>query len=174
MSSVLVQKLKKLMKIGVVTDSIDSTSYPVLFVKYLGKTLARAVNFTPFGLWSRPTDGSMSMLFNMNGSESNKFAITNELKNRPVKNLAKGEAVVGNLLSYFHFKADGSVSLIVNGSEVIGISDDGIISITGAVNIDGALTATGVIQGSDLTNGFVPYTTHVHADPVSGVTGAPQ
>lgn len=196
----LTQRIKKLMKIGVVTDSNDSTSYPIIFVSYLGKTLARAVNFTPFGLWSRPLKGMMSILFNINGSESNKFALTNELKNRPVKNLKEGESVLGNLLSFVHFKEDGSVvftipigkTLTINGNVIIngGVivngeitteNAGGILKVTvtefeldGLMNSTGKITSQDIVEGSDLTNGSVPYTSHVHSDPQGGITGAPQ
>jgi len=196
----LTQQVKKLMKIGVVTDSDDSKSYPIIFVSYLGKTLARAINFTPFGLWSRPKKGMMSMLFNMNGRESNKFALTNELKNRPVKNLEEGESVLGNLLSFVHFKEDGSVvftiptgktltingNVIINGGVIINgeITTEnvgGILKVTVTeFELDGLMTSTGkitaqdIIEGTDFTNGSVPYNSHVHSDPQGGVTGVPQ
>ena len=147
MSFSLSQRIKKLMKIGVVIDSNDSTSYPIIFASYLGKPRARATNFTPFGLWSRPLKGMMSILFNINGSESNKFALTNELKNRPVKNLKEGESVLGNLLSFVHFKEDGSVvftittgkTLTINGNVIM----NGDLAINGNVIIDGDLAING-------------------------------
>jgi len=98
----------------------------------------------------------MSMLFNMNGSESNKFGITNELKDRPIKNLKKGEVVLGNLLSHFHFKEDGSVSLFINNVEVL------TIDTTGNMVFTGNITSAGVVEGSDFTNGATPYNTHKH------------
>jgi len=180
------QKIKKLMKIGLVVDSDDASTYPIVFINFLGKLRARAINFTPFGLWNRPPDGAMSMLFNMSGNESNKFAQTNELKKRPIPNLAKGEVVLGNLVSYAYVKADGSIALFINNVETFSIDKDGNITIlgnltmtgdldvTGDIDASGDITATGIVQGVDLTNGVVPYTTHVHSDPQGGDTGVPK
>lgn len=202
MTNRLMQKLKKMLKIGVVTGSDDSGSYPTILVSYLGKQLARAVNFTPFGLWSRPLPGMMSMLLSMNGRESNKFAITNELKNRPVKDLEEGEVALGNLLSYFHFKADGNIILTIPVGKFLTINGNvilnGGIQINGAITTDipggklkmtvtefeldglmtstGPITAQGTIQGTELTDGSVPYSTHVHQENGTGggITNAPQ
>lgn len=201
MSFSIAQKIKKLLKIGVVVDSDDSISYPTIITKYLGKTKAKAINFSPFGIWSRPLDGMMSMLFNMNGSESNKFALTNELKNRPVKDLKKGEAVLGNLLSFVHFKEDGNIvftipggkTLTINGNLIIngGVVVNGLITtdlpggklkvtvtefeLDGLMTSTGKITSQGVVEGSDLTNGSTPYSGHLHQEFDSGgLTGGPQ
>ena len=214
----LLQKLKKLMKNGVVVDSDDSGSYPVIFLKYLGKVRSRALNMTPFGVWSRPGDGFLSLLFSSNASESNKFGISNDYKNRPIRNLAKGEVVLGNLKSYFHFKADGQVSLFINNVEIMTFLANGIMQMNaltilnqglvvnggitttdvpkeitididklildgafetingGTIDSDGDITSQGVVEGSDLTNGSVPYNSHVHGGVDAGgdTSGGPQ
>ena len=148
--SSLLQKLKKLMKNGVVVDSDDSGSYPVIFSKYLGKVSSRVLNLTPFGLWSRPDDGFLSLLFNSNASESNKFGISNDFKNRPIKNLAKGEVVLGNLKSYFHFKADGQVSLFINGVEIMTFLANGIMQMNALTILNQGLVVNGGITTTDV------------------------
>jgi len=176
----LLKKMKRMLKFGVVTETDDSGSYPLIFNSYMGKPGSKAVNISPFGLWSRPPKGSLSFVMNGNGVESNQGSISNDYAGRPIKDLEEGETVLGNKSSYIHFKADGSVSLFINGTEIVTFAPNGNInvaadvSIEGDLNVDGKITATGEIQGSELTDGSVPYTTHKHSDPQGGVTGTPQ
>lgn len=176
----LLKKMKRLLKFAVVVATDDSGAYPIIFNSYMGKPRSKAVNISPFGLWSRPPLGSLSFVMNGNGAESNQACISNDYAGRPIKDIEEGETVLGNKSSYVHFKKDGSVSLFINGTEIVTFATDGNmsmvadVSITGDLDVDGKITATGAIQGSEITDGSVPYTTHKHSDPQGGVTGTPQ
>lgn len=177
MASGLKEMLRRLIKTGAVVDSENDGSYPNLIVTFAGKLKSRALNWTPYGLWSRPPKGVLALLFNADGRESNKFAIANVTKDRPLKGVMKeGEVAIGTEKAFVYFKDDGSIALIINTVEVFSVDVDGNVTGVGNFGIGGNLDVEGTTESGEFTlnGGAVPYSTHVHTDPQGGVTGPPQ
>lgn len=157
--------IKNILKFGNVTGSDDSGSYPKITTSFFGKE-SQALNIMPYGMWGRAPDGSLAVVFNIGGMESNQAAIVNDYKNRPVKDMEKGEVAFGNGIAgtYLKFNTDGSVSL--QTSE--GLNLEGDLNVNGDINSTGDIESDGLITGSDLTDGITVYSTHVHGGVTTG------
>jgi phage gp45-like len=173
----------------------DTSAYPKGQAVYNGKT-TDITRLSPYGLDSNPPKDSWCLLLSSQGQEAVKFGIAADFLNRK-KGLQEGEVCLYNTLteSFVFLKANGDIEVNANGNIQATATGDitatagGKADITAAteinltaptINIDGDivhtgdLTSTGTIEGNELTDGSVPYSTHVHADPVSGDTGVPK
>lgn len=162
----ILKKIKRLIKFAAVIGTDDSGPYPIIKNTYMGRLASRAINLTPFGLWGHPPPGSLALVLNGNGVESNQACIANDYVNRPVKNLAEGEVVIGNKESHIYFKANGDI--VINLKAGANLTNNGEVVINGDVNINGELEA------DDLTGAGVHYGKHVHPLPGGNTVGQPQ
>ena len=172
----LLKKMKRLLKFAVVVATDDSGAYPIIFNSYMGKPRSKAVNISPFGLWSRPPLGSLSFVMNGNGAESNQACISNDYAGRPKKDIEEGEVVSGNKSSYLFFDKEGNVVLqLADGADfIINPGGSGQVVTNSNLQVNGNMDVTQTITANELTDGNVPYTTHKHSDPQGGITGTPQ
>ena len=172
----LLRKMKRLFKFAVVVATEDSGPYPLIFNSYMGKPRSKAVNISPFGIWSRPPLNSLSFVMNGNGAESNQACISNDYAGRPKKDLEEGETVIGNKSSYFFFDREGNVVLqLADGADfIINPGSSGRVIINSDLQVNGDMDVSQTLSANELTDGSVPYTTHKHSDPQGGITGTPQ
>lgn len=164
--------------------SDDSSAYPNIKISYNGK-VSTATRMSPYGLCANPPQGSMSLVFNVQGQESNKFCISDDMLGR-LKDLKEGESALFNSLTGSFVKMAESGAIEAQGTD-ISLTGTGTItllapnivfagSITGAsggalniasdIDVDGDISPTGTVDGVDIS-------THTHSDPQGGNTGPP-
>jgi phage gp45-like len=146
---------------AVTTGSSDSGPWPLTELEYMGKP-DRAVNLTPYGVYSRAPDGAINVVLPINEGGDTKYAIGQKYADR-FKDLEKGEVAIGNVETgkFIFFKSDGSI--VAHDFTV-----EGDLNVTGDANITGELTAADAILGG------IRFTTHFHSDPQGGATGPAQ
>jgi len=136
----------------------DNTVFPIAQVSYLGKT-SDVELISPYGLCSNPPEGSLVIMFNLQGQEESKAGIANLVEKR-FANLKPGEVVVGNYLtgSFVKFSENGDITVDA-GSNVCNI-----IAKTLNINVDN-LNVTGdtAFTGAVTANGKVIDNTHGHS-----------
>lgn len=116
--------LKNLFKIAKLISVDDSGDLRSAIVSFLGKQ-QRVMLFTPYGIMSSPPASSLTILWSQQGQESNGIGISDDPKNRILKNLKEGEIALGNYKtgSYILFDENGgcqivSSSLTHNGTNI--------------------------------------------------------
>lgn len=176
----------------------DTTAYPQGQASYNGKP-TDFVRLSVYGVCANAPQGSHLLLIGSQGMESTKFGIENDFLNR-LQDLKEGEAALYNTLteSVVILKENGDIECDAKG-DIIGTATGDIsmtaggsanveaateinltaptINLNGDVNVSGDLTATGTVEGSELTDGTIPYSTHKHAinsgSSAPGPTGVP-
>lgn len=143
----LIKKISQWIKQARLINTDDSTAYPRAQVSYNGKT-SNIMRLSPYGLCSNPPNDSLVLLLNLQGQESVKVGIADDILNR-FKNLAQGEAVLYNTQtqSYVLMRANGDVQISAQGN--IDADATGNITADAGGNIEAtaggniAATATG-------------------------------
>lgn len=183
-------KVLSMIKQAVITlVTSDASSYPQGQAKHNGKT-TDYTRLSPYGLVSNPPKGSWVLLLSSMAQSAVKFGIASDMLGR-IKGLKEGECGLYNTktTSFALLKENGDIEADAKG-DLIGSATGsaditaGIeinltaptINLNGDVNVSGDLTAVGTVEGSELTDGSVPYSTHVHGgvDPGSGSSGGPE
>lgn len=156
----------------------DSKVFPIADVTYNSK-ISKAVRFSPYGLCSNAPLNSNVILLTIDGMESLKYALCDDMQNR-FKNLKEGEVVLYNYVSgsYVYLKENGDVHINCKNDIQIDVVGDANITVTGDVTITAPtinLTGDVVISG-EATIGGIDFSTHVHGgvEPGQSSTGVPQ
>ena len=138
----LLRKLLNLIKQAVVTWTDDTMAYPRGQAAYNGKT-SSYMRLSPYGLCSNPPEGSWVALFSLQGQESVKFGIADDMINR-MKNLSPGEAALYNTQtqSYALLKADGNIEVAANGDIEASATGDITAEAGGSIEATAASSAT--------------------------------
>lgn len=182
MLSFLKSKLKNMVKYAVLRSIEDTGPMIRITSTAMGKT-SRAGLLTPYGLVGVPTEGSLAVLINLQGNESNQVGVAFDTAKR-IKGFPAGTTGVENYLTGDHIicRADGWILLNSASGAYIRISPTGNVSILSANGIEiesnstVEITAPGgvIIDGTLSGTPGVDLITHVHADPQGGTTGPPQ
>ena len=158
----LINKIKNIVKIARIVSVDDSADVRFGVVKYLGKEQACQI-FTPYGFASNPPENAMGPIFQVDGEESKLIGMFDRTDQRPVKDLATGEVVVGNYET----------------GEYVRFKDGNIIEIqTNRLNIGNAAKSAAIADElqtlyNTLKTEVEKFNDHNHTDPVSGTTGGP-
>lgn len=153
-------------KTGTISEVDDSGNFRFGVSTFWEK--AQKINvFTPYGFMNCPVDGSLGLLFSVQGKENITFAVVDDPKNRVVKNLEQGEVAVGNYVTkdYMVFNKDSDTIIhSESGSETILRSNGDIVlkPASGKVIIEGDIEMTGVIKGVNVFNTGAQSNTHIH------------
>ena len=107
----------------------DSSAYPTAQFAYNGKA-TEVVRLSPYGLCSNPPLGAMGVLFQIQGREGVKYAVTDDMLAR-YKNLEPGEVQIGNYATKASIKFDN------DGNVIVTVTDGNLIA-----NVTGDMTAT--------------------------------
>ena len=109
----MIQKLKSIFKAARLISSDDSGDLRKGIFSYQGKQI-KGTLFTPYGLLHNPPNSSLVITWSQNGQESNEIGIADDVKNRTLKSLQKGEVAVTNYLTgaYVLFKSDGNIDVV--------------------------------------------------------------
>lgn len=163
--------IRNMIKRGTVSrETADNGQFSVAQVKWGSSKVGNVEVILPYGVSSYAPVGSLALMFNVMGQESNRAAIINDPKMR-FKDLKPGEVAVGNFLTRSVIKflengdieitgvaglnvsIAGSVNIAVEGDTVINTSGTTKINSTGnttvtspVVTVEGALRATGEIS----------------------------
>lgn len=171
----LYQLIKNMIKIAKVLSVDDEQDIRTGYVEFLGKE--QKVNiFTPYGLMHHPPKDSLSILFALQGQESNIVSMSDHPRIRVKKELKEGEVALGNYLtgSYILFDEEKDLYAKIIRDIKAEIVEDMIIN----VDQDISISAQNVnISSNTLThNGTNIGSSHVHGNVSTGPnnTGGPQ
>ena len=138
----------------------DSGKRQLITIDYNGRP-DTCVGLTPYGMYSRAPDGSLVVVFPVNGGGDIKYGIAQKYDDR-FKDLEPGEVMFGNTQT----------------GEFMKFTSAGGIDVNGNLNVTGDLDVSGEITASDAVFGGVRFSTHVHAitggSSAPGPTGVPQ
>lgn len=162
--------IKNLIKIGTLLTVDDNENIQFGTFSAFGKEQNTAL-ITPYGLENNPPPNSLVITFQQNGNESGAISLATDPNNR-TKGLLVGEVKITNNEA---------------GSSIL-LKEDGTILVTGDVTFLGditgqAITATSIetetieattsVTSPSVTNNTIELFTHIHNDPVTGVTSGP-
>jgi phage gp45-like len=138
--------IRNLIKRGVVTRATDDTGqFAIAQVQWIAGKSGNVEVVYPYGVSGYAPVGSLALMFNVMGHESNRAAIINNPKIR-FKDLKEGEVAIGNFLtrSYIKFLENGDIEVIGVASQNVTITGDVNLTIGGNCNI----IATGNINAT--------------------------
>lgn len=174
------------MKVGTLTSSDDSGGMRRGVVKMQGRTDAKTVLHTPYGLMHNPPPGSFVPTYQQMGLDSNLIGIADDPKSRPLTALKTWEVAIGNYKtrSWVLWRDDGTIevssendvivtkatNVTVNASATTTVNCPSI-TLNGNVTIAGTLTQTGggaaSFSGDITTTGNVTTPADVVASGIS-------
>ena len=168
------KKLMQMIKQAVITRTTnDSESYPRAQATYSEKP-TEIVRHSPYGLCSNPPVGSLGILFEIQGRESVKYGVFDNVTRR-FKNLLPGEVQVGNYdkLTSIKFDNNGTITITATADVVVNATNVTVNAtqtiVNGDVIIDGDLDVTGEVTATEYIAGTINLTTHIHDGVESGI-----
>lgn len=164
-----------LIKLARIASVDDSGNLRLGYVDFLDKK-QRVNVFSPYGLMHHPPAGSVSILFSLQGQESNTVSISDDPKNRPIRDMKEGEVAIGNYMTGDHayFDEDGNLTGVVTKDLDLTIGANSTVEIGGnaSVTVAGNIAMTGAnisLTSSTLThNGRNIGISHRHGDVEAG------
>lgn len=140
----------------------DSGIRQLITIDYNGRP-DTCVGLTPYGMYSRAPDGSLVVVFPVNGGGDIKYGIAQKYDDR-FKDLLPGEVMFGNTETGEFLKFSASDGLQIEGD----------LGIVGDLNVSGEITC------ADAVIGGVRFSAHFHLQPndsnsdTEAPTGTPQ
>lgn len=168
----LVQKLKGLIRFGIVTNAADNNSIlPIQQISYNGKA-ANALVILPYGVHANIPPDLLAVVLAIDGNAGNKGFIPMSLQGRP-KDLAVGEIAIYHpqTAAIIHFKNTGAIEVTTHGD--FNITADNL-NLTGNLNVSGdtalgaSVTSDGVNIGSTHTHEGSPTAPDGPQSPTGG------
>lgn len=141
----MISFIKNLIKRSTVSNINDDTgNFCTAQVKWGSNKVSNVEVILPYGLSSCAPLGSLALMFNVFGQESNQAAIINYPPKR-FKRLKPGEVAIGNFLtkSVIKFLENGDIEITGLNNQNITIAGDVNLTVNGNINatIGGTLTA---------------------------------
>ncbi len=171
--------IRNLIKRGTVTrETDDSGQFSVAQVKWISEKVGNVEVVYPYGMSGYSPVGSLALMFNVMGQESNRAAIINN-PNIRFKDLKPGEVAVGNFLtrSRVKFLENGDIEIVATNDQNITVTGDSNLTVGGnttitttgntTINTTGNMSST--IGGTLTAN--VTGNTNI-TSPVVTITGA--
>ena len=175
-----------MIKYGAVSKPTDDSGR-VQVVQVRTQSVTRDfLSLYPYGFFANAPEGSLAVMFNLNGQEENKAGIpfipqeTFAGAEGRFKDLKPGEVLVGNVLTraYVKFDLDGNIE-VYSPANITATADANIIAnagadITATATGDATLNATNVTINASGTLSVSADTANVTADSVTlGGAGGP-
>jgi hypothetical protein len=152
----IINCIRNLIKRAIVTRPTDDVGeYAIAQVKWLTGKTGNAEVIHPYGLSSYAPVGSLALMFNVMGHESNRAAIINNPKIR-FRELKEGEVAIGNFLtrSNIKFSENGDIEITGVADQNITIAGDSNLIVTGNNNVTVAGNCTINASGNvNITSG---------------------
>lgn len=129
--------IRNLIKRGTVTrKTADTGQFAIAQLKWISDKTGNVEVIHPYGISSYAPVGSLALMFNVMGHESNRAAIINDPKRR-FKDLKEGEVAIGNFLtrSYVKFLENGDIEIIGTADQNITITGNSNLTVGGNCNI---------------------------------------
>jgi hypothetical protein len=147
-------------KSGSASNYDDSGNLRFIEASYLDKKDQRVNAFMPYGIFCSPPEKSKAYVLQVNGMENNQFALIDNPKMRPIKDLnsGTGEFGVANFVTKCYIFFDKDNNIIIrhsSGSEIV-LNDSGDIVLSpssGTVRVNGDIDISGIIKGANVFNG---------------------